>query len=666
MRSTAPRRPAPRLDRSIEIHDDNTRSLQPSGTQKTLNPEGTFLRAGQTRPIKRSFSPPKNIWKITALNFPFLRPRPAPTQSLLDKSIPIGRPTPENSAGGNARLARDSLGSSDEDADHHRLTNAAAPVTSPRAPDPAVASPRPWLAAHATGRRSNRARVVNDSFCQRFEAAEAAKTTSTAPHPRVLGLPMTCTENVKPRREESPGIVKPQPHRGSIALNLDDTRAPSLINLDDTRAQHPGALINPRLIHAPEPGKLAVPLPPHLTAAVLAEAGRPATATPPPHLVGTVQSAAELLIGSPGAGMAAADTLLSMLMMGPADSPSIEKGASPATVKAACSAAVAAVTKTARGAAARRFGNTNGRTGSSLAPKKRPRSGSPDPQRGTAKKGKLADPPVEFWAGLDGERIVPETAMYTAASNAAAKRRMLPSRGGGRQKVHRPWTLPEVEALVEGVGHYGRGQWADIKALERDGVAAALESRTAVDLKDKWRNLLRIAMLPVLYKRREATEMPPALLAKVRELAARTGSPTRGGGGGGGGGDAGESSPGTDDDGANASDASMPASKGARRSKHHSPWTLTESEALVAGVESCAGCRWTVIKKLGLESLERRTAMDLKDKWRNLLQLASLPQQSRRKAETPPELLQRVLWLEAEYGTARRKGRKSADEKSAE
>jgi len=622
---------------------------------------------------------------------PFLRPRPAPTQSLLDKSTPIGRPTPENSAGGNARLARDSHGSSDEDADHHRLTHAAGcPVTSPRAPDPAVASPRPWLAAHATGRRSNRARVVNDSFCQRFEAAEAAKTApKTAPHPSFLGLTKTSSENAKPRREESPGLVKPEPHRGSIALNLDDTqapaliinpddtRAPALINPDDTRAP---ALINPddtpttqhpRLIHAPKPGRPALPLPPHLTAAVLAEAGRPATATPPPHLVGTVQSAAELLIGSPGAGMAAADTLLSMLMMGPADSPSIEKGASPATVKAAAAAAVAAVTKTARGAAARRSGNTNGRTGSSLAPKKRPRSGSPDPEWGPAKKGKgvsgAADPPVEFRAGSDGERIVPKTAMYTAASAAAAKRRMLPSRGGGRQKVHRPWTLPEVEALVEGVGHYGRGQWADIKALEQNGVAAALESRSAVDLKDKWRNLLRIAMLPVLYKRREATEMPPALLARVRELAAQKGSPTRGGGGGGGGGggDAGESSPGTDDDGANASEASMPASKGARRSKHHSPWTLTESEALVDGVESCAGCRWTVIKKLGLESLERRTAMDLKDKWRNLLQLASLPQQSRRKAETPPELLQRVLWLEAKYGTARRKGRKSADKESA-
>jgi hypothetical protein len=51
--------------------------------------------------------------------------------------------------------------------------------------------------------------------------------------------------------------------------------------------------------------------------------------------------------------------------------------------------------------------------------------------------------------------------------------------------------------------------------------------------------------------------------------------------------------------------------------------------------------------------------MDLKDKWRNLLQLASLPAQSRRKQDTPPEFLERVLDLEARYGNARRKGRKS-------
>jgi uncharacterized membrane protein YgcG len=243
--------------------------------------------------------------------------------------------------------------------------------------------------------------------------------------------------------------------------------------------------------------------------------------------------------------------------------------------------------------------------------------------------------------------------MFVAASAAAQKRRLLPSRGGGRQKVHRPWTPPEVEALVEGVAHYGRGQWADIKSLEANGVAAALETRSAVDLKDKWRNLLRIATLPVSYKRREATEVPQATLARVRELAAAKNVPRAARGRDG---EDGSSSPG---DGSSSGGMKPSQPKGVRRSKHHSPWTLVESRALVDGVERCNGCRWTVIKKLGLSELERRTAMDLKDKWRNLLQLASLPSQSRRKAETPPALLQRVLRLEASYGVARRKGRKS-------
>ena len=92
------------------------------------------------------------------------------------------------------------------------------------------------------------------------------------------------------------------------------------------------------------------------------------------------------------------------------------------------------------------------------------------------------------------------------------------------------------------------------------------------------------------------------------------------------------------------------------------PPPLPFADALEAGDARCSGCRRTVIKKLGLESQDRRAAKALKDQWRHLLQLASLPSQSRRKAETPPELLQRVLRLEAEFGVARRKGRKAADE----
>jgi len=242
----------------------------------------------------------------------------------------------------------------------------------------------------------------------------------------------------------------------------------------------------------------------------------------------------------------------------------------------------------------------------------------------------------------------------------------------GKLKAHRPWRLDEVKALVRGVSHYGRGQWADIKALRADGVSEALVNRSAVDLKDKWRNLLRVAMLPALYKRREVNGVPLEILEQVRVLASSKPTPAA----------AAESrhgsvNKGQENQGAMAASPSMNAAskaapsvkvengatanaKGARRSKHHSPWTFVESKALVDGVEQCGGCRWTIIKKNDDPALERRTAMDLKDKWRNLLQLASLPVQSRRKQETPPEFLERVLELEQRYGNARRKGRKTA------
>ena len=38
----------------------------------------------------------------------------------------------------------------------------------------------------------------------------------------------------------------------------------------------------------------------------------------------------------------------------------------------------------------------------------------------------------------------------------------------------------------------------------------------------------------------------------------------------------------------------------------------------MSGVESCGGGKWADIKKLGLRAIEKRSAVDLKDKWRNL------------------------------------------------
>ena len=89
-----------------------------------------------------------------------------------------------------------------------------------------------------------------------------------------------------------------------------------------------------------------------------------------------------------------------------------------------------------------------------------------------------------------------------------------------------------------------------------------------------------------------------------------------------------------------------------RRSKHHNPWALEEAEALVDGVARCGGGKWADIKKLGFPAIEHRTAVDLKDKWRNLLRIAMLPHQPAKSAgdkkrEIPPELLARVRDLAA-------------------
>ncbi|XP_062087792.1 uncharacterized protein LOC133794528 isoform X2 [Humulus lupulus] len=61
------------------------------------------------------------------------------------------------------------------------------------------------------------------------------------------------------------------------------------------------------------------------------------------------------------------------------------------------------------------------------------------------------------------------------------------AKGGMRRKHHRAWTLVEVMKLVEGVSKCGAGRWSEIKRL----AFASYSYRTSVDLKDKWRNLLK-------------------------------------------------------------------------------------------------------------------------------------------------------------------------------
>ncbi|KAF5750391.1 TRF-like 8 putative isoform 1 [Tripterygium wilfordii] len=95
-----------------------------------------------------------------------------------------------------------------------------------------------------------------------------------------------------------------------------------------------------------------------------------------------------------------------------------------------------------------------------------------------------------------------------------------------RRKHQRMWTLSEVLKLVDGVSQYGVGRWTDIKRL----FFASSAYRTPVDLRDKWRNLLRACSLEKQKQKNGRKEiedklkhavrpLPKSVLCRIRELA---------------------------------------------------------------------------------------------------------------------------------------------------
>lgn len=90
------------------------------------------------------------------------------------------------------------------------------------------------------------------------------------------------------------------------------------------------------------------------------------------------------------------------------------------------------------------------------------------------------------------------------------------------KKKHNPWSVEETEALIEGVHLVGVGKWAEIKKLPLAAVSGVLLTRSAVDLKDKWRNLTRVARLPksALKSRlaKGGSDTPLELVLAVKEI----------------------------------------------------------------------------------------------------------------------------------------------------
>lgn len=72
-----------------------------------------------------------------------------------------------------------------------------------------------------------------------------------------------------------------------------------------------------------------------------------------------------------------------------------------------------------------------------------------------------------------------------------------------------------------GVRTVGPGKWAEIKRTAGAQVVELLASRSAVDLKDKWRNLTRVARLPraqLKARLAKGAEVPLDLVLEVKEL----------------------------------------------------------------------------------------------------------------------------------------------------
>ncbi|XP_074571654.1 telomere repeat-binding protein 2-like [Curcuma longa] len=78
-----------------------------------------------------------------------------------------------------------------------------------------------------------------------------------------------------------------------------------------------------------------------------------------------------------------------------------------------------------------------------------------------------------------------------------------------QRRVRRPFTVAEVEALVQAVEKLGTGRWRDVKlcAFENE------KHRTYVDLKDKWKTLVHTARISPQQRRGEP--VPQELLDRV-------------------------------------------------------------------------------------------------------------------------------------------------------
>ncbi|XP_076910246.1 telomere repeat-binding protein 4-like [Bidens hawaiensis] len=111
---------------------------------------------------------------------------------------------------------------------------------------------------------------------------------------------------------------------------------------------------------------------------------------------------------------------------------------------------------------------------------------------------------VETKAIVPIRQVNPEALAMVPLNHKVSKRSELSQR-----RTRRPFSVNEVEALVEAVETLGTGRWRDVKIRAFDDA----NHRTYVDLKDKWKTLVHTASISPQQRRGEP--VPQGLLDRV-------------------------------------------------------------------------------------------------------------------------------------------------------
>ncbi|KAK3017526.1 hypothetical protein RJ639_007201 [Escallonia herrerae] len=118
-------------------------------------------------------------------------------------------------------------------------------------------------------------------------------------------------------------------------------------------------------------------------------------------------------------------------------------------------------------------------------------------------------PDMSIEKSLTNARAVVAVSPMNAEALAVVPARKVKRSDAAQRRIRRPFSVSEVEALVQAVEKLGTGRWRDVKMRAFDNA----KHRTYVDLKDKWKTLVHTARISPQQRRGEP--VPQELLDRV-------------------------------------------------------------------------------------------------------------------------------------------------------